>query len=169
VIGVELLSRRQPQDPWRLVADRQFYRVNTADAELRNLPVDVATNSDRYWLARAVGPSGLPTGAAASPAGRLDTERHRVPRPRFRPVHADVRQRIGAGGGDRSQRAADGRHGNARDARRAPATGRQARLAKPAEFPWKQALLWAVLGLSVCLLAWMAYRVSREMGEIAPP
>jgi hypothetical protein len=38
----------------------------------------------------------------------------------------------------------------------------------PAEFPWKRVLLWAVLALSVCLLAWMAYRVTREMGENAP-
>jgi hypothetical protein len=46
--------------------------------------------------------------------------------------------------------------------------GGQARLAKPAEFPWKRVLLWAVLVLSVCVLAWMAYRVAREMGENAP-
>jgi Protein of unknown function (DUF3999) len=46
--------------------------------------------------------------------------------------------------------------------------GGKARLAKPAEFPWKRVLLWAVLALSVCLLAWMAYRVTREMGENGP-
>ena len=46
--------------------------------------------------------------------------------------------------------------------------GGQARLAMPVEFPWKRVLLWAVLVLSVCFLAWMAYRVTREMGENAP-
>jgi len=169
VIGVELLSRRQPQDPWRLVADRQFYRVNTADAELRNLPVDVATNSDRYWLARAVGPSGLPTGAplrlqvAWTPSDIVFLARGSAP---FMLTYGSAL--APAAETDLSAlptavtvtRATLG-------ARRQ--LGGQARLAKPAEFPWKQALLWAVLGLSVCLLAWMAYRVSREMGEIAPP
>jgi hypothetical protein len=45
----------------------------------------------------------------------------------------------------------------------------QARLAEPAvEFPWKRLLLWAVLALSVCLLAWMAYRLSKEIGGRIP-
>jgi hypothetical protein len=46
--------------------------------------------------------------------------------------------------------------------------GGQARLATPAEIPWRRVLLWAVLASSVCLLAWMAYRVTREMGENPP-
>src|SRR5258708_32619797 len=48
VIAVELLSRAQPRDAWRRVASRPFYRVNTADGELRNAPIDVAAASDRY-------------------------------------------------------------------------------------------------------------------------
>jgi hypothetical protein len=52
------------------------------------------------------------------------------------------------------------------DARRQ--LGGQARLAKAAEFPWKRALLWAALGLSVCMLAGMAYRLTREMSENTP-
>jgi hypothetical protein len=168
VIAVELLSRGRPQDPWRHVAGRQFYRVNTADGELRNEPIEVATDADRYWLARAVGLNGSPTaeplrlqvawtpsdivflargsgpfmltyGSALAPPAETDLS--------AMPTAVTVlRATLGA----RRQ------------------LGGQARLAPPAEFPWKRVLLWAVLALSVCLLAWMAYRVTREMGENGP-
>jgi Protein of unknown function (DUF3999) len=168
VIAVELLSRMRPQDPWRHVAARQFYRVNTADGELRNQPIDVATDSDRYWLARAAGLNGAPSaeplqlqvawapsdivflargsgpfmltyGSALAPSAETDLS--------AMPTAVTVLRAT-----------LDGRR----------QLGGQARLAKPAEFPWKRVLLWAVLALSVCLLAWMAYRVTREMGENGP-
>jgi hypothetical protein len=168
VIAVELLSRGRPRDAWRRVASRQFYRVNTADGELRNAPIDVAADSDRYWLARAAGLNGAPAapplrlqaawtpsdivflargsgpfivayGSALAPAAETDLS--------AMPAAVTVlRATLGA----RRQ------------------LGGQARLAIPAEFPWRRVLLWAVLALSVCLLAWMAYRVTRELGENAP-
>ena len=168
VIAVELLSRAQAQGPWRRVAARPFYRVNTPDGELRNAPIDIATDTDRYWLARAAGLNGAPAaaplrlqvawtpsdivflargsgpfmlayGSALAPAAETDLS--------AMPAAVTVlRATLGA----RRQ------------------LGGQARLAMPAEFPWKRVLLWAVLALSVCLLAWMAYRVTREMGENAP-
>jgi len=63
VVAVELLSREGPQDPWRHVAGRHFYRVNTADGELRNGPIDIATDTDRFWLARQVDGTGAAAGA----------------------------------------------------------------------------------------------------------
>jgi hypothetical protein len=36
----------------------------------------------------------------------------------------------------------------------------------PRAFPWKMTVLWAVLGLGVMLLAWMSYRLSRELGKL---
>jgi uncharacterized protein DUF3999 len=35
-------------------------------------------------------------------------------------------------------------------------------VARPAPFPWIRAVLWSVLLLAVILLAWMAYRLTRE-------
>jgi hypothetical protein len=35
----------------------------------------------------------------------------------------------------------------------------------PRVFPWKLTILWIVLGVGVVLLAWMAYRLSRELGK----
>jgi hypothetical protein len=169
VVAVELLSRESPQDPWRHVAGRQFYRVNTADGELRNGPIDIATNTDRFWLARQVdgtgdatgglphlqvawmpsevvflargsGPFMLAFGSALAPAA--ETNLSTIPT-----AVTILRATLGA--------------------RRE--IGGPTRLAAPAAvFPWKRALLWAMLALCVCLLAWMAYRLTKEMGENAP-
>jgi hypothetical protein len=169
VLAVELQSRRQPQDPWHHVASRQLYRINTADGELRNEPIDIATDSDRYWLARTVDRSGASTanplrlqvawtpsdlvflargegpfivayGSALAPAAETDLS--------SMPAAVTVmRATLGA--------------------RRE--LGGAARLAQPAaKFPWKRALLWAVLAMGVCLLAWMAYRLSKEMDTNLP-
>jgi len=55
---------------------------------------------------------------------------------------------------------------SARDACARQVIGGPTRRAAPAApFPWKRALLWAMLALCVCLLAWMAYRLTKEMGE----
>jgi hypothetical protein len=169
VAAVELLSRMHPRDPWRHVAARQFYRVSSADGELTNAPIDIATDSDRYWLARAVGSNGTGTaepvrlqvtwtpsemvflargsgpymlayGSTAAPPAETDLSS--IPT-----AVTVLRATLGA--------------------RRE--LGGQARLAQPAvEFPWKRLLLWAVLALSVCLLAWMAYRLSKEIGGRIP-
>jgi hypothetical protein len=169
VLAVELQSRRQPQDPWHHVTSRQLYRINTADGELRNEPIDIATDSDRYWLARTVDRSGASTanplrlqvgwtpsdlvflargegpfvvayGSALAPAAETDLS--------SMPTAVTVmRATLGA--------------------RRE--LGGPARLARPAaEFPWKRALLWAVLAMGVCLLAWMAYRLSKDMDTGLP-
>jgi hypothetical protein len=34
----------------------------------------------------------------------------------------------------------------------------------PATVPWRMAALWSALGLGVLVLAWMAYRLSKELG-----
>jgi hypothetical protein len=169
VVAMELLSRRHPQDPWRHVAGRQFYRINTADGELRNEPIDIATDSDRYWLARTVDHSGT---SAANP---LRLQVHWTP--------SDVEFLARGSGpfmvayGSASAPAAE------TDLSSMPAAvtvmhatlgarqalGGPARLAPPAaEFPWKRVLLWAVLAIGVCLLAWMAYRLSKDMDGSLP-
>jgi hypothetical protein len=169
VVGAELLSRAHPQDSWRHVAGRQFYRINTAAGEVRNAPVDIATDSDRYWLARPAdgnggastaaplhlqvawtpsevvffargsGPFVLAYGSAAAPAAETDLSA----------IPAAVTVMRAALGAPR-------------------ALGGPMRLAAPAAaYPWRRMLLWGMLALCVCLLAWMAYRLSKDMGKNA--
>jgi hypothetical protein len=169
VVAVELRSRANPQDPWRHIAVGKFYRVNTADGELRNEPIDIAADSDRYWLAREVdgigtatrtplrlvvgwtpsdvvflargtGPFMLTYGSAVAPAADTD----------FSAIPTAVTVLRAALGAPRQ-------------------LGGQSRLIAPAAaFPLRRALLWAMLTLCVCLLAWMAYRLTSDMGKNAP-
>jgi hypothetical protein len=165
VVAVELLSRMHLDDPWRRVTGRQFYRVDTGDGELRNQPLDIAGDSDRYWLARAAGPGG----AAAPQPLRLQVA--------WTPSDLVFLAR-GPGPfllayGSAAAAAAETDLSSVSTAVTVlPATlgerrqlGGTARLAPPAAvFPWRRALLWAVLGFSVCLLAGMAYRLTKDMG-----
>jgi hypothetical protein len=165
VVAVELLSRSHPQDPWRRVAARQFYRVASGDGELNNEPIDIGVDADRYWLARPAntlgagskeslrlqvawtpsdivflargpGPFMLAYGSAAAPAAAIDLSSVTKA---VTVLRATPGERLELGG--------------------------QARLApSAAEFPWKRVLLWTVLVSSLCLLAWMAYRLSKDVG-----
>jgi hypothetical protein len=168
VVAVELRSRAHPRDPWRHIAVGKFYRINTSDGELRNAPIDIAADTDRYWLARQVG-IGAPTGApprlqvawtpsdvvflargsgpfllayGSAVAQEAETDLSAIPT-----AVTVVRASLGA-------------------PRR---LGGPARLIAPsAAFPSSRILLWAILALCVCLLAWMAYRLTRDMGKNAP-
>jgi hypothetical protein len=43
--------------------------------------------------------------------------------------------------------------------------GGRERLIPPARtLPWRMAALWSALGVGVLILAWMAYRLSKELG-----
>lgn len=166
VIAVELLSRTHAQDAWRRVAATGFYRVMNGDAELQNKPLDIAVDSDRYWLARVSPASGV---GAAQPL-RLQVG--------WRPAELTFLAR-GAGPfllayGSSTAQAAES------DLRSIPASiavsnatlgerhelGGPSRLIEPMpKFPWKRVSLWTVLSLCVGALALMAYRLSREMNR----
>jgi len=169
VVAAELRSRAHPQDAWRRIAVGKFYRVNTADGELRNESIDIAADSDRYWLAREIdgmggttraplrlvvgwtpsdvvflargsGPFMLTYGSAVAPAA--DTDFSAIPT-----AVTVVRAALG----------------EPRE------LGGKSRLIAPAAaFPSRRVLLWATLALCVCLLAWMAYRLTNDMGKNAP-
>jgi hypothetical protein len=169
VVNMELWSRRNPQDPWHAVVRRQFYRVDTVDGELRNQAIDVATDSDRYWLARAAGPGGAASAkplrlqAAWTPSDVLFLARGAGP---FTLAYGSAV----APAAETDLSAVSAALAVMPASLGEPqALGGEARLAPPAApFPWRRVLLWAALGASVCLLAWMAYRLSKDVGRSAP-
>jgi hypothetical protein len=163
-VGVDLLSREDPKAPWRPVVHAGLYRLKSAGAELRNGPIHIGRDTDRYWLAR-VDPrgSGLGAGvprlsvgwvaqhvvflargsgpfmlaygsAAAQPA---DSPLESLPKG-VTIVAATVGTPMELGG----------------PLRLAPA---------PPSLPWKRGVLWGVLILGAGLLGWMALRLSKEM------
>ena len=167
VLKIELLSRARTTDSWRSVSQGQFYRVSTRSSDRNNEPIRIATNADRFWLARQTQPTGqigdvklqatwdsmdllfLAQGsgpfvlaygnASASPSGvALEPLIKGV-----NVVPAETGPSYVLGGGERL---------------RSPTT----------IVPWRTAALWSALGLGVLVLAWMAYRLSRELGGSTP-
>jgi hypothetical protein len=163
-VAVQLLSRMRPQDPWRRVAGAEFYRVNQGDAELHNDPIDIATDADRYWLARMSAPNGV---GAAQPL-RLQVA--------WRPAELTFLAR-GAGpyllayGSSTAQNAESNLRSIPTRVAVLPASlgeqrmlgGRSRLIEPPAAFPWKRVSLWTVLTLCVAVLAVMAYRLAKEL------
>jgi hypothetical protein len=165
VVEVQFLSRATPKQAWGPVTRNGFYRLQSASTELVNGEVSIAPNSDRYWmarvdmranglgsgkpklqvawppheivfLARGAGPYTLAFGNASitTPAGRMPS----LPKGAH-VLYAQLGERETQGG----------------EARRTAAA------TEP--FPAKSTILWTVLGLGVALLAYMAYRLSREL------
>jgi hypothetical protein len=166
VVGAEVLSRRSVKDPWRSLRRSVFYRLNGAGGELRNGPLDVPASSDRYWLVR-LSPADNSIGKGSL---RLETQ-----------WRAHELTFLARGGGPYELAFGSGAVSSAGTGFEALPTGTsilaatlgatqvlggpQRLQAPPTPFPWKSTLLWVILGLSILLLAGMAYRLSRNVGR----
>jgi hypothetical protein len=162
-VRVELLSRRRATDPWRSVTQAEFYRVRNGSSDRRNPPISIALNFDRLWLAREVQPSvaieGVKLQATWNDAEVVFLAKGDAP---FLLAYGNASAQpsttvLGS--------LLDGIVVSPARADRAHPLGGAERLQPPPRtVPWKLAVLWVVLGCGVMLLAWMAYRLSREVG-----
>jgi hypothetical protein len=166
VVDVELLSRELPASPWHTVRRSGFYRLNGNGEELRNGPVSVMLNTDRHWLVR----TDPKRGGLGNTAPGLVVEW--VP-------HEVVFVARGKGpfyiayGNATAEPAAVSLAMLPKNVAIAPASlsdarllGGASRLQPPATaYPWKTALLWAILVLGAGLLAFMAYRLSKDLSR----
>ena len=163
-VGVDLLSRPDPKVPWRPVAHAGLYRLKSAGAELRNGPINIAQDSDRYWLAR-FDPrgSGLGTGMPRLSVGWVAQNvvflargsgpfmlayGSVVAQPADSPLESIPKGVMITTAATGPPMELGGR------TRLAPA---------PPSWPWRKGVLWAVLIIGAGLLAWMALRLSKEM------
>jgi hypothetical protein len=161
---MEIFSRARTTDPWRPVAQGEFYRVRSGTSDQINEPIRIPTNSDRFWLIRQIQPTGaigdvklqaawdavnivfLAQGAGPfvlAYGNTLANPSSVALAPLIKGVTvvaADTGPPYVLGGSERL---------------RPP----------PPTVPWRMAALWTVLGLGVLLLAWMAYRLSRELAR----
>ena len=164
VVDVELLSRERPQDAWHSVRRSGFYRLKSDGEELRNGPVSVSPTTDRYWLVR----TDPRQGGLGTAAPRLSVEwiPHEVV---F--IARGARPFYLAYGNSVAQSAAASLSMLPKNLAIVPASLSSSELSggesvlQPlsAPFPWKTPLLWAVLIAGAGLLAWMAFRLSRDM------
>jgi Protein of unknown function (DUF3999) len=163
VIDVELSSRRAANAQWRVIIHSGFYRLKAPDAaEQQNASLEVSPDTDRYWRARILGAGNSPQ----SPP-RLHVEW--IPNEVTFLAQGPAPFQLAYGSATASRAEADlSRLPNSLDiaaATLSPAqvTGGKARLvAKPAPFPRMRIALWSALLLAVIVLAWMAYRISRD-------
>jgi hypothetical protein len=161
-VDIEISSRRTSKDPWRLVTRAGFYRLKTPDTEQQNASLEIGADTDRYWrakisrtpmppqaplrlhvewtaneltfLAQGEGPFLLAYGNSAAVGSEADLS-HIPSTLQIEPATVGSLQVLG---------------------------GPSRLIAKSPAFPWMRAVLWGVLLLAVVLLAWMAYRVSRD-------
>ncbi len=162
VVSIELSSRRAPGDPWNPVTRAGFYRLKAPDGEQHNAPLEIPADQDRYWRARTAGNGTLPHAPLRLHVEWVPNELTFLARgtapfllvygsATATPAETDLTQIPAA-------------------LEIAPATlsspqvlgGPTRLIAQPAAFPWIRAVLWSVLLLAVVLLAWMAYRLSKE-------
>jgi Protein of unknown function (DUF3999) len=170
LVEADFLSRANTADPWHKVAEGGFYRLKGTAGELRNGPVAIEINSDRYWLVRI----RRPINAVGSGALRLEA-RWRSPDLVF----------LARGIGPFTLAYGSGSV-TAAESSLAPlptsVTPAIATLGTPAilggaerarlrseAIPWKTAILWAALLAGVALLAGMAYRLSKEVKRNSAP
>jgi hypothetical protein len=169
VVEVSLLTRASASKPWRPVTDGAgFYRLQGTDAELVNGDVRVFSTTDRYWLVR-VDPRRSGMGEAV-PKLKIAWPAHEI-------IFLARGQRpftLAYGNGALS--ASVGRIASIpKGARILDASlgaqqtlgGESRRASASARAPSKSMVLWGVLGLGVALLAYMAYRLSRELRRSA--
>lgn len=165
VVEVELLSRYQATKPWRTVGQGGFYRLKNDGAELRNGPVTVPLNTDPYWRIRT-DPKGGGLGRVA-PGLVVEWVPHEV----VFVARGGGPFYLAYGSAVTDTTAAVSLSLLPKNLLIVPASlsqpellGGERHLLRPAApYAWKAALLWIVLITGAGLLAWMAYRLSRDV------
>jgi hypothetical protein len=166
IVEAELLSRSTPAVPWRPVTLRGFYRLASSDGdgELVNGDMRITPDADRYWLVRAdirgnpLG-SGKPKLRVAWAPDEL-TFLARGPAP-FTLAFGNATASAVAGGIPALPEGTSVLHATLGERQ---TLGGASRLDLSASaLPGKSTVLWIVLGAAVALLAYMAYRLARDL------
>ncbi len=162
-LGVDLLSRPDPRSSWRPIVHGGMYRLKSEGTELRNGPIHIARDTDRYWRAR-VDPrgGGLGRGAPRLSVGWVAQNVIFLARGPG-PYLIAYGSAVAAPAESSLDSIPKGVVIGAGTAATPIQLGGVARLAAAPSVQWKQGLLWAVLIIAAGLLAWMAMRLAREM------
>ena len=166
VVDAEILARADPGQPWQQITRGGFYRLQSADGELRNGPMKIDLTPFRYWLVRVLRPAP----SAGSNAPRLEVQ--------WRASNVLFLAR-GAGpytlayGSGSTMGAAAPLASLPESVAPVAATpgapailGGESRLtASMAPDAWRNLILWATLIAALAVLAWMAWRLMRELNR----
>lgn len=170
LVQAALFSRARPEDSWQLVNSIMLYKMRQLGQELRNPDITVATNQ-RYWLLRVEQKNGgLGSGVPEIQVGWQSHQLQFVTRGaapfllaygsrEVQPAEFQIQNLLPTNTQDHAKIKIPPAQTGAQQT-----LGGEARLrATPASLPWKKWSLWAVLGIAVVLLGWMAYRLVKQM------
>jgi hypothetical protein len=166
VAKVQLLSRKQPSDPWRPIGSGDFFRMRDGASERHNAPLEVGRDSDRLWFARFDQAPVTATGRAPQLRVTWDAQDIVFLARGAGPYQVAYGSAVATAassplasllGGIGVVRAMPGA--------RVALGGADRLLPPPRTVPWKMGVLWSVLGIGMLLLALMAYEISRELAN----
>lgn len=170
LVQAVLFSRAKETDSWREVSHSTLYKLHHSGQDLNN--PDIAVNRNhRYWLLRVEQKNGgIGSGVPQMQAGWQPHQLQFVTRGsapfqlaygsnQIKPAEFQMQNVLPKAGQDQTELKIQPAQTGAQITQ-----GGAARLSPPAPaLPWKKWILWAVLGVSVLLLGWMAYRLVKQM------
>jgi hypothetical protein len=175
VVPVQIFARRNAQAPWRPVASATVYRIDRGGEPIASGDIVIPRSADRYWMIRVdarFGGFGRATphlSAGYVPQRVVFAARGAPP---FDLVFGNERA---SGGALPVATIVPGyRAGEAPQAALALVGTAERIVSAPSRWPdwldlepgdWKKLVLWGVLVCGVALLAWMALRLGRQVGE----
>jgi len=164
-VAVDMLSRADPKAPWRPVVHAGLYRLKSAGTELRNGPIHIAPDTDRYWLARIDARGGsIGNGVPRLSAGWVAQNAVFLARGSGPYLIAYGSATVGPADMSLDSLPKAVEIGNATAAAPTLLGGRE-RLRPATSVPWRNGLLWVILVVAAGILAAMVVRLSKEMGR----
>jgi len=167
IVPVRLLSRANPEERWTPVTHAVAYRLNQNGRELVSPDIVVGVNSHRYWLLRVdpaaggIGSGPLILKAGWTPREIVFTARGTGP---FRLAYGNSRAQAGS---FRIDTLVPGWRTDQEPQMAVATTGAVQKLAGEAAALPRADLrkwgLWSALFVAVAVLAWMVWRLTRQM------
>jgi uncharacterized protein DUF3999 len=167
IVPVQFLSRGKTEDIWRPVTRAVVYRLNQRGRELVSPEISIGMNSHRYWLLRVdpaaggIGSGSLMVRAGWTPREIVFTARGAGP---FRLAYGNSRAQAGSFG---IETLVPGWRTDQEPQMSVASTGPVQELAGESvarqRIDLKKWGLWSALLAGVAVLAWMAWRLSKQM------
>ena len=167
IVPVRFLSRGKPEDRWTPVTHTVAYRLNQNGRELVSPDIAVGVNSHRYWLLRVdpaaggIGSGSLIVRAGWTPREIVFTARGNGP---FRLAYGNSKAQAGSLG---IEALVPGWRTDQEPQMSVASTGPVQKIAGESaarqRIDVKKWGLWSALFAGVAVLAWMAWRLSKQM------
>jgi Protein of unknown function (DUF3999) len=167
IVPVQIASRARPEDQWLPVTRTVLYRMQQNGRELVSPEIAIGSNAHRYWMLKIeAAAGGIGAGTLTVRAGWTPREIVFITRgaPPFRLAYGNARVRSGSLG---VETLVPGWRTDQEPDMAVATTGAPQKLAGEAairqRIDMKKWAMWAALLAGVAVLAWMAWRLSRQL------